>query len=137
MPKIKCEIITPEGKILDDELNVFRLKGVEGYFNVMNDHTPMITGLDVGVMTYTKDEKSNEIALGEGFIDVQPEKAVVLVDTAEFPNEIDIKRAKEAKQRAENRLKSQNNDVDIFRAQAALKRALTRLDIAQRNKAND
>lgn len=137
MPKIKCEIITPEGKVLDDELEVFRLKGIEGYFNVMHDHTPMITGVDVGSMTYTIDEKTYEVALGEGFIDVQPEKAVVLVDTAEFPEEIDVKRAENAKKRAEKRINNPDKDVDILRAQAALKRALTRLDIAQRNKDKD
>jgi F-type H+-transporting ATPase subunit epsilon len=98
---------------------------------VLEGHVPMVVAVDIGPVKIKKNGEWQEAVLTEGFMEVQPDKTIILTDTAEWPNEIDINRAKSAKQRAEERLQRQISQVEYMRSKAALSRALARLKIAK------
>lgn len=126
------EIITPGKTLLSDEIVSFEAPGTAGEFQVLAEHTPFLSGLKIGVVTYEKGEgKKGFVSISGGFCEVKQSKAVILAHTAETPDKIDVERAREAEGRAKNRLESKNPDTDLDRAEAALKRALNRLAVAQ------
>src|SRR5437588_8013240 len=92
-------------------------------------HAPLITELAVGEISYRKGNETHYLAVAWGFAEVLPEKVVILAETAERPEEIDVKRAQESKQRAEEHLKSGSTETDFTRAEDALQRAETRLQV--------
>ncbi len=129
MATLELKIITPERVVYDDYVDVVVVKGVEGELGILPDHTPLVTPLKISVMKIKKDGKEHKVVIsGGGYMEVTPESANVITDTAELPDEIDVTRARSAKERAEERLKSDSPDIDFHRAQAALRRALVRLD---------
>lgn len=126
------EIITPEKTLLSDEIVSFEAPGTAGEFQVLAEHTPFLSALKIGVVTYEKGEgKKGFVSISGGFCEVKQSKAVILAHTAETPDKIDVERAREAEGRAKSRLESKNPDTDLDRAEAALKRAVNRLAVAQ------
>src|SRR5207253_3315292 len=103
-----------------------------GYLGILPGHAPLITELAVGEITYRSGASTHHLAVAWGFAEVLPDKVTILAETAERPEEIDVKRAQEARQRAEELLKSGKTEVDYERAEDALKRADTRLQVADR-----
>jgi F-type H+-transporting ATPase subunit epsilon len=127
---IQFEIVTPEKLVVRDVAEEMQIPGKNGYLGILPGHAPLITELAVGEITYRNDGYTHRIAVAWGFAEVLPDKVTILAETAERAEEIDIKRAQEAKQRAEQRLQSNNPETDFPRAQIALERAETRLDVA-------
>lgn len=134
MPRsFRVEVITRERMVLDREVISLIAPGREGYLGVMAGHAPLITELTVGkLMLRDPGNEVEELSVGGGFMEVMPERTVVLAESAEFSREIDVERARHAAERARQRLLGESGDqtVDLERARAALMRALNRLKIA-------
>ncbi len=130
----KLEIVTPEKKVVDTAAEEVQIPGKNGYLGVMPGHAPLITELAVGEISFRVNSGStaNEqrLAVAWGFAEVLPDKVTILAETAERPSEIDVERARKAKERAEQRLASGDITVDVERALDALQRAETRIDVA-------
>lgn len=131
MATIRLEIVTPDRSVYDQDVNMVIARATDGDLGVLPGHAPLIAGLDIAPLRIKTEEGEQQLAVSGGFIEVQPEKITVLAATAETAEQIDVKRAEEAKERAENRLKTGGTDVDFARAEVALKRALLRLKIAE------
>ncbi|MBM7615131.1 F0F1 ATP synthase subunit epsilon [Alkaliphilus hydrothermalis] len=130
--KFHLQIITPTRTFLDEEIEMVVLRTVEGDMGIMKNHIPMVTPLSIGKLKINKDGSTREAAIAGGFVHVDREKTVIITDSAEWPDEIDVNRAKEAKERAEERLNKGTQDIDTLRAEIALKKAMNRLNLAQR-----
>lgn len=132
MSTYHLEIITRDKVFFKGEVNRIVAKGIEGDFAVLPNHSPLVTFLQIAPLKVFDDEKQvKEANVTGGLIKVSPTNVTILADAAEWPEDIDVERAKAAKERAEKRLKDDGND--IARAEAALKRAISRLDLANRN----
>lgn len=132
--KVLVEVVTPERLVLRQEVDSLIVPATEGYLGVLPDHAPLITGLSIGIVQYKHDGRVDKLAVSGGFMEVAENKAILLADTAEKPEEIDVARARRAKERAERRLREKAENLDFLRAEAALKRALTRLEVAGEKK---
>lgn len=121
----RLKIISPNGIFFDEEIERIVIRGTEGELAILPDHTPLTTAISVGTFLIIngKDKKSGTL-LG-GLATINPRETIVLTDAAEWPDEIDIERAKAAKKRALKHL--QDDRFDSARAQAALERAMARL----------
>lgn len=135
------EVITPEGSAFKGRVTSVRLPGKDGSFGVLARHAPLVGALVPGpLIVEGEDGKSSVFATGEGFVEVSREKDArdgkdgssvrALVDFCEPKEEIDVARARKAKARAQERLKSRDSKVDPARAEASLRRAAARLTVA-------
>ena len=129
MAKIQLEIVTPERKVFDQAVDIIIAKGKEGELGILANHIPLVTPLRIAPLRYRINNKEYSVSVQGGFIEVRGEKAVVLAESAEFPEQIDLARAQRAKERAESRLTDKNKEIDLVRAENALKRALSRIDV--------
>jgi len=130
----QLEIVTPEKKVVETAAAEMQIPGKNGYLGILPGHAPLITELAVGEITYREGVTEQRLAVAWGFAEVLPNKVTILAETAERPSEIDVERAKKAKERAEQRLTSGDTSVDVERALDALHRAEARLDVAGKNK---
>ena len=127
----QLEIVTPEKKVVETAAaEEVQIPGKNGYLGILPGHAPLITELAVGEVTFRENSTEQHLAVAWGFAEVLPNKVTILAETAERPSEIDVKRAREAKERAEQRLTSGDANVDVERALDALHRAEARLDVA-------
>ena len=108
------------------------LPAIDGEHGVLADHEPMVTAIVSGECRFTANDKQNIIAVGQGFAEIKPEQVEVIVDTAEYPEEIDARRAEEAKIRAEEAMRQKQSILEYNHSQAALSRAMTRLKVKGR-----
>jgi F-type H+-transporting ATPase subunit epsilon len=129
--KVKLEVVTPYGLILNEDVDEVTAAGSEGEFGVLPGHAPFVTTLKVGMLTYKKGSEVSYIFVNSGYADVGPDKVVVLADSAEKSEYIDVERAKAAMKRAEERLKKME-EIDFARAESSLERASVRVQIAER-----
>jgi F-type H+-transporting ATPase subunit epsilon len=127
----KLEIVTPEKKVVDTTAEEVQIPGKNGYLGVLPGHAPLITELAVGEVKYHSGGGEYRLAVAWGFAEVLPEKVTILAESAEAPSEIDVGRAREAKQRAQQRLTSGDINVDVERSLNALQKAETRLEVAE------
>ncbi|NLC76002.1 MAG: F0F1 ATP synthase subunit epsilon [Clostridia bacterium] len=125
--KITLEVVTPERVVVREQVDSLVVPAAEGYLGVLPGHAPIVAQLSIGVLSYKQDGKETTAAVSGGFMEVAGDKAVLLADTAELANEIDVDRALRAKERAEERLANRQANLDVPRAEAALRRALARL----------
>ena len=131
MSPVLFEVVTPERKILKEEVDSVIAPGTEGYLGVLPRHTPLLTTLKPGVVQYRKAAGENEqLAVSGGFMEAGPDRVVILADTAELSSEIDVERARRAKERAEQRLQERPKGLDVARAEAALMRSIALLKAA-------
>ncbi|MEO3947221.1 F0F1 ATP synthase subunit epsilon [Gorillibacterium sp. CAU 1737] len=131
MSTFRLEIVTPERKVYDHDVNMIVVEGVEGQLGILPNHIPLLTPLRISPIRIKTDGRAEEvIAIGGGFMEVTKEKVVILAETAELPDEIDLSRAEEAKRRAESRL-LHLDEYDAVRAELALKRAVNRIHVAR------
>jgi F-type H+-transporting ATPase subunit epsilon len=128
------QIVSPEGNVLKEDAEFVVLPGGAGELGILPNHAPLIAGLKVGVLRFSKDNQVRRVALSGGFAEVADNTVTVLADTAELAEDIDVDRALAAKQRAERRLENTSGDIDIRRAELALKRANARLHAAEGQK---
>src|ERR1700747_1657417 len=126
----QLEIVTPEKKVVETAAEEVQIPGKNGYLGVLPGHAPLITELSVGEITYRENSTEQRLAVAWGFAEVLPNKVTILAETAERPAEINVERARKAKERAEQRLTSGDTSVDVDRALDALHRAETRLEVA-------
>ena len=130
--KVLLELVTPERLLLSEEVDEVVAPGYEGEFGVLPEHTQYLVILNIGLLRYRKGSESRVIALGGGFAEVTPERVVVLAETAERAEEIDVERARRARERAEAALKEITLDDETYaKAYSALQRALVRMSAAQ------
>lgn len=129
----QLEILTPGKVVFKDEASSLSAPGVAGNFQVLFNHAPFLSALDVGEIK-VKDKSGTDVsyATSGGFVEVKENHVVVLADAVERTDEIDVERAKAAKERAQQRLKSMQMDVDLERARAALSRANNRLRLIEK-----
>jgi F-type H+-transporting ATPase subunit epsilon len=135
----QLEIVTPEKKVVETKAaEEIQILGRNGYLGIFPGHAPLITELAVGEVSFRENSGSTSnvqrLAVAWGFAEVLPDKVTILAETAERPSEIDVERARKAKERAEQRLTSGDTSVDVERALNALQRAQARLDVAAKNK---
>lgn len=127
----KLEIVTPEKKVVDVAATEVQIPGKNGYLGILPGHAPLITELAVGEITYKAGADEQRLAVAWGFAEVLPERVTILAETAERPSEIDVARARKAKERAEQMLTSGDTNVDVERALSAEKKAETRIQVAE------
>ena len=124
----RLELVTPERLLASEDVEEVVAPGFEGEFGVLPEHTHYLVILEIGVLRIKKDGQTRKIAIGGGFAEVTPGRMVVMADVAERADEIDVERARKAKERAEERLKAVSLDDDAYlKAYASLQRALARL----------
>jgi F-type H+-transporting ATPase subunit epsilon len=126
------EIVTPERKVYAEQVNMVSVKGVGGELGILPNHIPLVTPLKIAPISVKKQGSKDEIiAVNGGFMEVRKDKVVILAESAELPEQIDIDRAKAAKERAEKRIaETKQDNVDFKRAEAALQRALNRISVS-------
>ncbi len=134
MAKLKLEIVTAERVVYSEEVDVVVPPGVEGQLGILPQHSPLMTTLQPGELMVRKDGEEESIFVSGGFLEVRGDKVVVLADTAERADEIDLDRVEDAKRRADERMKSPSTDADLAGAQAAMMRSLMRLKVAEKRK---
>jgi F-type H+-transporting ATPase subunit epsilon len=136
MPGLKIDIVTAERVVYSAEVDEVIAPGVEGQLGILPHHAPLMTILQAGELVVKKGGEEEIMAISGGFLEVRPDRVIVLADQAERAEEIDAARAEEAKKRAEARLKEKRTaGADEAMAEAALRRALVRLSVAERVKA--
>jgi F-type H+-transporting ATPase subunit epsilon len=131
--KIQLQVITPDRKFFEGDVGMIVLRTTEGYMGVLHDHEPLVTTIDIGVLRIKEGTEEKKASLMGGFAEIHPERITILTDAAEWPHEIDVKRAESAKQRAEERLQKKSSDINLLRAEMALKKSLVRLEVSNQN----
>lgn len=131
MSTFVLEVVTPERKVYAETVNMIIAKGIEGELGILPNHIPLVTPLKIAPLKVKKQGQPDQlIAVNGGFMEVRKDKVVILAESAELPEQIDVERARSAKQRAEDRLKqAKRDDIDFKRAELALQRAMNRLDV--------
>ncbi len=126
----QLEIVTPEKMVVKEAVEEAQIPAKKGYLGILPGHAPLITELAVGEITYRSGGTNHRLAVAWGFAEVLPDKVTILAETAERPEEIDVKRAQASKVKAEELLKNGKTEEDFTRAEGALQRAETRLHVA-------
>jgi len=134
MSSIRLDIVTAERVVYSEDVDVVVAPGVEGQLGILPHHAPLMTTLQVGELRVRKGGEEFSLAISGGFLEVRPDRIIVLADAAERAEEIDIARAEEAKHRAQEQLGRHAPEVDAAQAEAALRRSLVRLKIAERRR---
>ena len=134
MSTIRLDIVTAERLVYSEDVDVVIAPGVEGQLGILPHHAPLMTTLQPGELRVRKGGEELFLAISGGFLEVRPDRVIVLADTAERVEEIDVARAEEAKRRAEERLREHLPGLDTARAEVALHRALTRLEVVGRRR---
>jgi F-type H+-transporting ATPase subunit epsilon len=128
---IRLELVTPQRLLVSEDVDEVVAPGHEGEFGVLPEHTFYLATLAIGVLRYRKGGEVHKIAVGGGFAEVSPGRVVVMADVAEKAEEIDVERARQARERAEASLKDISLDDEAFaKGYAALQRAVARLSAA-------
>ena len=134
MSSIKLDIVTAERVVYTEDVDMVVAPGIEGQLGILPHHAPLMTTLEPGELQIRKGGEELFLAISGGFLEVRPDRIIVLADAAERDEEIDIARAEEAKRRAEQRLKEPAVGMDLARAEVALRRSLARLKVAERRR---
>jgi len=134
MATLRLEIITAERQVFSDDVNTVVAPGIDGELGMLPHHAPLITMLKPGEVLIRKDSEETYLFVSGGFLEVRPDKIIILADACERSDEIDIERAEAAKRRAEEGLKTHPPELDVTQAQAALLRAIVRLKVAERRR---
>jgi F-type H+-transporting ATPase subunit epsilon len=131
--QLELRIVTPDKLIVREQVDEVEVPGVDGYFGVLPQHTPLLAALTVGELWYRKGAEKTYVAIAFGFAEVLPDSVTILAQLAERAEEIDIARAESARKRAEERLAAgAPSDLDYDRARVSLQKALSRLQVSSR-----
>lgn len=129
---LELEIMCPDRSFFKGNATMVEFNTTEGRIGVYPGHIPLATVLTTGIMTiHEEGGTTKQAALHEGFVKITQDKVMILAEIAEWPDEIDINRANEARVRAERRLDGKESGMDIQRAEIALKKALTRISLLE------
>lgn len=132
--KLKLEIVTPEGTVYSEDVDLVTLPGVVGQMGVYPQHVPLMTQMTPGEIIVSKDGRDMFIAAGEGLIEVSASRVSVLTDLAVAADRIDEAKAEEARRRAEARLREKLSDEEVASVNAALARSLAQLNVKRRQR---
>jgi len=133
MAELNLEIITPDKPIFNEVIESVTIPGTMGNFQILKNHAPLISTFDVGVVNIKSGSKLNYFSTSGGTVEVNNNKVLVLADSIEPIDQIDLDRAEKAKERAEERLKRKHEkDMDEERAVIALKRAINRINVKEK-----
>ncbi len=134
MAQIQLEVVTPNGAVVSEEVDIVTAPGVGGEFGVLANHAPFLSTIKTGTLSFKKDRVSKFLMVTGGFTEVSNNKITILVESAEYGNDINVERALRAKERAEKRLaqaQQSTEKINRVRAEAALQRALARIRTAE------
>jgi len=135
MSTIKLEVVTAEKSVLSEDVDVVIAPGSEGELAVLPHHAPLMTALQPGELRARKGGQEISLCIAGGFMEVRPDRVIVLADACERAEDIDLSRAEEAKRRAEKALaEPHTTEADTLEAKASILRALARLRVAERRK---
>lgn len=126
----QLEIVTPEKMLVKDQAEEMQIPGKSGYLGILPGHAPLITELGVGEMTYRKGGETHRFVVAWGFAEVLPDRVTILAEKADRPQEIDVAKARENKQHAEEMLSSGKSEEDFTRAENEMRLADTQLEVA-------
>ncbi len=130
---LTLELVTPERQLIRQTVSEVQLPGRAGYLGILPGHAPLITEMGIGELSYRAGQDTRFATVIQGFAEVLPDRVIVLAEIAERAEEIDVARARTARERAEKRLAASDGDTDWDRAAVALKRALVRLQVAAKS----
>jgi len=133
--QINLELVTPDRLMIRDSVLAVSVPGRDGYLGILPGHAPLLSELKPGQVSYTQGTLTHYLFVNWGFVEVLPDRVIVLVEGSERPEEIDVDRANRARERAEERLRKAgagDAEIDALRARAALDRAMARLEVAAR-----
>ena len=134
MATIRLDIVTAEGAVYSEDVDVVVAPGVEGQLGILPHHAPLMTTLQPGELLVRKGGEEFSLVISGGFLEVRPDRVIVLADAAERSGEIDIARAEEAKRRAQEALSRHPSEVDAAQVEAALRSSLIRLKVAEKRR---
>lgn len=135
MSSLKLDIVTAERVVYSEEVDMIVAPGAEGQLGILPHHAPLMTTLQAGELRVKRGGEEDSLAISGGFLEVRPDRVIVLADTAERAGEIDMARAEAAKQRAEQRLVDRRAPgLDEARVETALRRAMARLTVVEKVK---
>jgi F-type H+-transporting ATPase subunit epsilon len=130
---LHLEIVTPERQAYEDDVDMVVVPGIEGELGILPHHAPLVTTLGVGELRIRKGGAEESFAIVGGFLQVRPDKVVVMAETADLASEIDLEKAQAARLEAERALETAaNQPADLANARAALQQALLRIRVAER-----
>ncbi|WP_182199854.1 F0F1 ATP synthase subunit epsilon [Paraliobacillus salinarum] len=131
MKTLTVSVVTPDGPILEDTFEMVSCKAEDGELGILPNHIPLVAPLLISAVRLKRAGETIRVAISGGFIEVNENKVTILAQSAEKPGDIDVQRARKAKERAERRLKAKQDDIDFRRAEYALRRAINRLDVVE------
>lgn len=134
MATIRLEVVTPERVVLETDVDIVVARGAEGDLGVLHGHEPLLTPLAVGELVFRENGEEQHLAISGGFLEVRPDKVVVLADVAERSEEIDRARAEEARARAEEAVHEHRGTELEAAAAASLQKALLRLRVVEKRR---
>ena len=127
--RLALKIVTPDRVFYEGEADMVEFNTTEGEIGVYKRHIPMTVIIKPGILTITEGEEKKTAALHAGFAEILPDAVTIMAEIIEWPVEIDEKRAEQAKERAEERLRTRSPETDIARAETALQRAIARIEV--------
>ncbi|GFM37072.1 F0F1 ATP synthase subunit epsilon [Desulfovibrio psychrotolerans] len=125
---LHLEIVTPDKVVLSETVDYVGAPGFEGEFGILPNHIPFLAALRIGTLHYKVGGKTSDVFVSGGFAEISDNKVSILAESAERVEDIDVERARKAKERAEMRLAQERDRIDAARAQAALQRAIARIN---------
>ena len=132
---LRLEIVTPERQAFEGDVDSVVCPGIEGELGVLPHHAPLLTTLGVGELRIRRGSEEEYFAIAGGFLQVRPDRVVVMAETADMASEIDIQRAEEARREAERALQEGFAEpADLARARAALQSALLKIQVTERRR---
>jgi F-type H+-transporting ATPase subunit epsilon len=134
---IRLEVVTPERVVLEEDVDIVVGRAAEGDIGVLHGHEPLVTTVEIGELTYRVHGEDRHMAISGGFMEIRPDKVVILADVAERSEEIDRQRAEQARARAEAALAEARGTEAEAQAAAALQRALLRLRVAEQRRRHE
>jgi F-type H+-transporting ATPase subunit epsilon len=129
---LTLEIVTPDRLLVREQVDEVEIPGAGGYFGVLPGHTPLLATLQIGELWYRKGQEKTFLVIAFGFAEVLPDRVTILAQVAEKAEEVDVVRARTAKERVEDRLTRPQMEMDYERARIALLKSLIRLQVAER-----
>ncbi|WDV46088.1 F0F1 ATP synthase subunit epsilon [Clostridiaceae bacterium M8S5] len=129
--KFNLEIVTPDRKFFEEDVEMVIVRSTEGDIGILKNHTPLVTVLGIGKIKIQRDGDIKQAAIASGYMEVQKDKTTIITDAAEWPEDIDINRAEAAKKRAEDRLNKKDKNTNITRAEIALAKAINRISLVK------
>ncbi len=132
MATIRLEIVTPEKMVFSEDVDLILAWGVGGQLGILPHHAPLMTMLQPGDLVIRKGSHEEFLTISGGFLEVRPDKVVILADACERAEEIDVARAEAAKQRAQEALKTAPTELDAAAAEASLRRSLARIKAVEK-----